>query len=225
MENLSSSIVYLIRHGETDWNRDGRWQGHRDVPLSVAGRAQAKRLAHRLSKSEPRFDSLFSSDLSRALETARILGGALGLRPTATPELREINLGTWAGKTREEIALAFPGEWLRMQRNEDIPRGGGETFSAFQRRILEWLNRATKDQERRTICAVTHGGCIRAVLLHTLGLTWAERDRIPSIDNGSITIVERSAGEWKVVRMNDAQGLRDPRAEEDRTERNEGDPA
>jgi broad specificity phosphatase PhoE len=225
MEKFSSSILYLIRHGETDWNRDGRWQGHRDVPLSAAGRAQAKRLAHRLSKSEPRFDSIFTSDLSRALETARIIGGALGLRPIATPELREINLGAWAGKTREEIARAFPGEWLRMQRNEDIPRGGGETFSSFQQRILGWLDRATEDQERRTICAVTHGGCIRAVLLHTLGLTWAERDQIPPIDNGSITVMERGVGGWKVVRMNDAQGIRDPRAEEDRTEQNEGDPA
>jgi len=225
MEKTSICTIYLIRHGETDWNREGRWQGYSDVPLSTAGRAQAARLARRLAGEGTRFDAMYSSDLSRAWETAIAIGGELGLRPAAAPALREIDLGAWAGKTRDEIARTFPGEWKRMQQNEDIPRGGGETFAGFQTRVLDWSHHAAQDHAGRTICAVTHGGCIRAILLHALGLSWAERDRIPPIANASITIVERSAGRWNIVRINDGLGFRDAGVEAERTGENEGEPA
>jgi broad specificity phosphatase PhoE len=224
MENPSVCIVYLIRHGETNWNRSGIWQGHAEVPLNAAGRAQAARLARRLADEGAQFDALYSSDLSRAWETAEAVGGALGLRPVPSPALREIDLGAWAGKTHEQIAAAFPDQWRRMQSDEDIPRGGGETFAAFQTRVLDWLDRTAESHGGGKICAVTHGGCIRAVLLHALGLTWAERGQIPSIHNASITITEHSSGGWKAVRMNDAEGIRDSGAGPELTEEKEGDP-
>jgi broad specificity phosphatase PhoE len=224
MNEPGACTVYLIRHGETDWNRTGRWQGHADVPLNAAGRQQALRLARRLADERVRFDALYSSDLSRAWETAEAVGGALGLRPVPSIALREIDLGAWAGKTHEEIAAAFPEQWQRMQADEDIPRGGGETFAAFQARVLDWLDRAAESHRGGKICAVAHGGCIRAVLLHALGLTWAERGHIPPIHNASITITERSSGGWKIVRMNDAAGIRDEDAGAGKTEENEGDP-
>jgi broad specificity phosphatase PhoE len=223
MEHPSPCTVYLVRHGETEWNCTGRWQGHLDVPLNAAGREQASRLARRLAEDGVRFDALYSSDLRRAWQTAETLGGALGLAPAAAPALREIDLGAWAGKTKDEIARESPAEWLRMHNNEDIPRGGGETFAAFQSRVLDWLNRAAAGHAGGTVCAITHGGCIRAVLLHALGLTWAERDRIPAIENASITVVEHSAGGWRIVRMNDASGVRDPLQGKKRAEYSEGD--
>ncbi len=225
MGKSPACTICLIRHGETEWNRGGRWQGHLDVPLSAAGRAQAARLACRLAEEGTRFDALYSSDLSRAWETAVAVGGALGMAPAAAPALREIDLGAWAGKTREEIARTFPDQWLRMQTNVDIPRGGGETFAAFQQRVLKWMNRAAADHAGGTICAVTHGGCIRAVLLHALGLTWADREKIPAIGNASITVMECGAGGWNIARINDTLGIRDSGAEEERAEKNEGEPA
>jgi broad specificity phosphatase PhoE len=225
MSKPSVCTVFLIRHGETEWNRDGRWQGHTDVPLSAAGLQQASRLARLLTEEGTRFDALYSSDLNRAWETAAAIGGALGLSPAAAPALREINLGAWAGKTPAEIALAFPDEWRRIQTDEDIPRGGGETFAAFQARVVDWLDRTAGSHAGGKICAVTHGGCVRAVLLHALALTWAERERIPPIGNASITVVEHSADGWKIVRMNDTLGIQDTGAEEERAEQNEGDPA
>jgi broad specificity phosphatase PhoE len=220
MSQPSTCTVYLIRHGETEWNAIGRWQGHLDVPLSAAGRAQAARLARRLAGEGTRFDALYSSDLSRAWETAIVLGGALGLPPAAAPALREIDLGRWSGKTRAEIAAAYPDEWRLLQRDEDFPRGGGESFAVFRQRVLGWLNRAAENHPGGRICAVTHGGCIRAVLLHALGLTWADRDRIPPLGNGSISVVERAAGGWNAVRMNDLTDLNGSR-----TDREEWEPA
>jgi broad specificity phosphatase PhoE len=223
MEKVPACTVFLIRHGETEWNRGGRWQGHSDVPLSAAGREQASRLARRLAEEGTRFSALYSSDLSRAWDTAVAIGGALGLRPAAAPALREIDLGTWAGKTHAEIAAAHPDQWRMLQRNEDFPRGGGETFAAFQKRVLDWLDSAAEKHSGGRILAVTHGGCIRAVLLYALGLTWTEREKIPSIGNTSITIVERGASGWRIVQINNAQDASKADTGEEQMENSEGE--
>jgi broad specificity phosphatase PhoE len=206
MEKSTNTFrIYLIRHGETDWNREGRWQGHADVPLSAAGLQQASRLARRLGSQGFSPEVLYSSDLSRAWETAEAIGGALGLRPTAAPELREIDLGTWSGKTRGEIARAYPSDWARLEANDDFPRGGGETFAAFQARVTDWLDRTAARHPGETVAAVTHGGCIRALLLLAMGLSWADRRRIPPIENISIFILEKTGGGWKIRPENDSR--------------------
>jgi broad specificity phosphatase PhoE len=222
MEKPIICTIYLIRHGETEWNREGRWQGHSDVPLNAAGQQQALRLARRLADEGARFDALYSSDLSRAWETAVAVGGALGLRPSASPALREIDLGLWAGKTRADIAREYADEWRKLLHNEDFPRGGGETYANFQARVLEWLNRAAETHAGGKICVVTHGGWIRAAILHALGLTWGERDRVPAIGNGSITILEGDAGRWAVTHMNDTPRTPSTGGEKERVDENEG---
>jgi broad specificity phosphatase PhoE len=223
MEKPSACTVFLIRHGETEWNAAGRWQGHADVPLSATGREQAARLARRLAQEGICFDALYSSDLSRARETAEALGGALGLRPVSSPALREIDLGAWSGKTRAEIAAVFPDQWRMLQRDEDFARGGGETFHALQKRAGDWMLRTAEKHPGETILTVTHGGWIRAVLLEALGLTWAGRNRIPPIGNGAVSILEHEAGgDWRIVRMN---GAAEEAIKRSPAERNEGDPA
>src|SRR5262245_53202123 len=99
------TVFYIIRHGETDWNLSGRWQGHADVPLNALGRAQAQRLAERLRREDTRLDSIYSSDLLRAWETALIIGDALGVAPRPLPALREIDVGAWSGLTRAEVLM------------------------------------------------------------------------------------------------------------------------
>src|SRR4051812_42061109 len=131
------TTFYLIRHGETDWNVGGRWQGHTDVPLNEAGRAQARRLAERLRAGGGRFDAIYSSDLERAWETAQIVGGALGcpLRPIV--ELREIDVGAWAGLTRAEVVARTPELIERLDSGEDVARGGdGERFVDLYHRVV-----------------------------------------------------------------------------------------
>jgi broad specificity phosphatase PhoE len=222
MENPPACTVYLIRHGETDWNAAGRWQGHSDVPLNAAGLQQASRLARRLAEEGVRFDALYSSDLSRAWDTAVAISGALGLRPSAAPALREIDLGMWSGKTHADIAATFPDQWSKLQHSEDFPRGGGETFAAFQARVIVWLDRAAELHPGGRIGVVTHGGWIRAAVLHALGLTWGERDPVPAIGNGSITILGGAAGRWSVAQMNDSPRVRSAGTKEEQPEENEG---
>jgi broad specificity phosphatase PhoE len=204
-ENFPCRLA-LIRHGATEWNRDGRWQGQTDVPLSAAGRAQAARLARRLQAEGARFDALYASDQKRARETAAILGGALGLTPAAAPALREIDLGHWAGHTKEEIARLYPEEWGRLEAGGDIPRGGGETFAGFQARILAWLLPTAARHAGQSVAVVTHGGVIRAVLLHARGLEWSQRRLIPSIANASVSVVETTARGWRILSVGGETG-------------------
>jgi broad specificity phosphatase PhoE len=204
MKATDACTVYLIRHGETDWNRNGRWQGQTDVPLNAAGLAQAEILARRLAAR--RFDSLYSSDLQRAAQTAEIVGRAIGLRAALTPALREIDLGRWSGHTRMEIAQLFPEDWRRLETDEDIARGGGETFAAFQGRLTAWLDGAARREAGRSLCAVTHGGCIRAVLLHACGLGWADRRQIPPIENTAVAVLHTDGAGWKFDRVDAGVG-------------------
>src|SRR5688572_30474192 len=102
------TTILLIRHGETEWNRNGRWQGHADIPLSQAGREQAQALAQRLVSEGAFFDHLYASDLCRAFETAQVVGRALNIPVHPFSPLREINVGSWSGLTRAEIIERFP---------------------------------------------------------------------------------------------------------------------
>src|SRR5579862_1895349 len=101
------TTILLARHGETDWNVERRWQGHADTPLNDTGRAQARSLGEELA-DEP-IDAVFSSDLRRAHETARLVAEPRGLSVIAIPDLRERNFGSAEGLTTEEIQTRFPG--------------------------------------------------------------------------------------------------------------------
>ncbi len=103
--------LILIRHGQTQWNREGRWQGQADPPLNAFGRRQARRAALELRGA--RLDHLYSSDLRRALETAHIIGADLGLAVIPDPRLREINLGRWQGMLSADIEAQYPDEFRR----------------------------------------------------------------------------------------------------------------
>src|ERR1044071_155249 len=129
--------VLLIRHGETAWNREQRWQGHADVPLSDDGHEQARRLASYLGRST--IHAVYSSDLQRASQTAAELARVLGVETRLDSGWREIDVGRWTGHRREEIRERYGNEWRRIAAGEDLPRGGGETFAAFSARIVAVL--------------------------------------------------------------------------------------
>jgi broad specificity phosphatase PhoE len=151
------ATLILARHGETDWNRDGIWQGHGDPPLNELGRRQAAELAERLADVE--IDALYSSDLRRAYETAEIIARAKSLAITAEPELREIDIGAWSGLTRAEIEERFPG----MERHD------GETSEAFDARAVGVLTRIAGAHDGHQVLVVTHGGVVRALQRHAFG--------------------------------------------------------
>ena len=175
------TTILLARHGETDWNREGRFQGHADPPLNRTGRAQAVDLSAALMAEQ--LSAVYSSPLRRALETAEVLATSHGLEPVPVDDLREVDVGSWSGLTRAEVEERFPAQFARWL---DYGQGweDGETYEEMGRRAVDALLQlaATHDGER--VLAVTHGGPIRAAFAFADGTTHAEARRLgPRIGN------------------------------------------
>lgn len=181
--------LYLVRHGETEWNRSLRYQGHRDIPLSEEGRAQAQRIAERLSTEK--FDAAYASDLSRALETARaITAHHAGLDIKIMPELKETNFGLWEGLTYPEIDKQFHevmSGWRSNPKDTKIP--GGESLGEVAERCWAGLRRIIGENPDRNVLVVAHGGIIRIAVATVLGMNLNDYWKIKQ-DNVSLNIIE-----------------------------------
>ncbi len=197
--------LILVRHGETDWNHQGLPQGLIDVPLNDTGREQGRALAKRL-KSMP-IDALFSSDLARAAETATILGQALDLTPQLSAAWREIDLGSWGGLTRPEIEARFPDELAALERGEDVARGGGETMAAVQERVVAEFERISELHQGQTVAVVSHGGTLKGIICHLLGLELRYLNRLTAGGNTGLSIFEFGWGLPHLVLLNDTSHL------------------
>jgi broad specificity phosphatase PhoE len=198
--------LILIRHCATDPNAALRYGGQASVPLNERGRAQAQATAARLARA--RAVALYSSDLARAAQTAEIVGAALGLAPQPTPELREIDVGEWEGLAPEELYRRFPDQMQAFARDPQRPvRAGGESYAQLQQRALAALSaiRAAHPADA-TVLAVSHGGVIRALLRHVIGLGLADFGRV-WLDAGSLTELHHGAHGWRLIRLNDAAHL------------------
>jgi broad specificity phosphatase PhoE len=149
--------LLLARHGETDWNREGRWQGHADVALNDLGREQARELATWMM-SEP-IDVIVSSDLKRAHETALIIAEAKRLPVTTDAGLREIDVGRWSGLTPNEIAKCFPG----------MATHDGETNEQHLARVIEAFRRIAREHLGKRVLVVSHGKTLRVIRRHAAG--------------------------------------------------------
>lgn len=151
--------LILIRHGETAWNRATRIQGHTDIPLSPLGLAQAERLAEALA-DEP-LAAIYSSDLSRARQTAEALARVQDLPVRLDAGLRERAFGRFEGLSWDEIAQGYPEESARWRRREpDFPVGGGESLTVFSVRCLTAARRAAAAHPGESIAVVAHGGVL-----------------------------------------------------------------
>lgn len=210
-------IVYLIRHGLTEWNAVHRYQGQTDVPLSQVGRAQAARVAQRLRAV--RLDAVWSSDLSRAHETALQIAAPHDLDVRRDPRLRELSLGVLEGLTRDEVAVRHPAflEGWRLEphlrRAPDSPTAGqpggghkGEHLGDVQVRAwaaLEDIRRAHPDKASpQSVAVVSHGYAILTLLCRALDLPLPHFRRL-WIDTASVTELRTTPTGWSVRRVND----------------------
>jgi probable phosphoglycerate mutase len=205
--------VLLIRHGETSWNRDGRWQGHADIELSEEGRLQVARLAASLGKLEPSLRTVYSSDLRRARDTAHELARAIGGSVVVEPVWREIAVGSWTGLRREEIKERFEDEWRRIAEGEDLARGGGETFAEFSMRVVMALKTLPARHPDELVAVVTHGGVISAALLHALELPLARLRDVTGVRNTALNELTWNGTRWTVARRNYTPHLESPDTE------------
>lgn len=205
-----STTVYLIRHGETEWNMSGRWQGHADVPLNDVGRRQATLLAQHLLNTGVGFSAIYSSDLTRAYQTAWELGAAVRVPVQLLPPLREIDVGAWSGFTFAEIEQRFPVEIALLRQGQDIPRGGGETIAALSRRVVEAVDAIVALHRNETIALVTHGGCIRALLSHAASFHHKPFEAPHHIGNTSISVIKIARKSWSIQSANEMRHLEAP---------------
>ena len=163
-------MIALVRHGETDYNREPvRVQGRLDVPLNDRGRAQARELAERLRNEKQRFTALYCSDLSRSRETAAILGAALGLEPTVDARFSESDRGDWEGRTWTDIQHDDPAAYAAWRAaGPQFRFPGGESLAEQLQRVTAALGDVEQAGELPALVAC-HGGTIRVALSQASG--------------------------------------------------------
>lgn len=168
--------MLLARHGETDWNRDRRYQGHADEPLNAIGRAQAERLAASLRAEQ--LTAVYTSDLRRAAETAEIVASALGLPVAADPRLREIDVGSWQGRSHAEI---------------DGLTWDGETTDDHRARTVAALLEIAAAHPSERVLVVAHGGTLRRVQETATG------EASPVLENCDVWTVAVEDGKFRAI--------------------------
>lgn len=188
----------MIRHGFSVANNEKRFAGHSDFPLTEIGKKQAERCAEALK--DEHIDAIYSSDLSRAFETAIPVAKAHGFAVIPNKGLREIFAGEWEGKSFDELDESYAesyGVW-----KSDIGHArpdGGESVAELYSRILTTLGEIAKDNEGKTVCIATHATPIRAVCTAAAGYDSGEMALIPWTANASISLFEYENGRFTVV--------------------------
>lgn len=168
---MQATRLLLVRHGETDWNRDARVQGHEDIALNAIGRRQARQLAAALAAAD-RIDAIYSSDLARALETARPSAAAAGAPLTPMAALRERHFGLYQGRRFVDVRAEQPEQAERWRRRDPdwVPPGGGESLRQFRVRITQAVRALAARHLGRQVAVFTHGGALDVLYRAATGL-------------------------------------------------------
>ncbi len=192
--------ITLIRHAETNANRDRRWQGTSESGLSSHGEEQLSRLAARFTGFTP--DQLIASDLPRTMRTAEAFG-----TPSPDKDWREFSIGNWEGLTTDEVVDRYPGQFEAFIRGDDVAPGGGELMSVFGRRIAGAFERLVESMDADDhAVVVAHGGSIWALMSYILGIEGGAA-MIPSHNTARTEIIVFENGDRKVHIFNDASHL------------------
>ena len=179
------TTLLVARHAEADWNRERRWLGHADRPLTEHGRAQAHDLARVLDGA--RIDAAYASDLARALETARIALGSRGLDVTPLRDLRERDYGAWDGLHDDEIPVRFPDDHARWRDGLGHGPADAESYAALAARIETAVRQIAAAHPAATVLLVTHGGPINVLDALAGGLDYLQHRRaIPAAPHATL---------------------------------------
>jgi probable phosphoglycerate mutase len=183
--------LILLRHGETDWNRELRFQGHVDVGLNTIGLEQAQRLARRLAGE--RADRLYASDLLRARQTAQPVASALDLATVSDAALREQSFGQVDGMSVDDIKARHPQAWEGWLRfHEDYCMPEGESTRQFHARVMDAVHRLVAAHPGETLVVVTHGGVLDMIYrtARSLGLNGPRQSDIPNAGLNRVRVRE-----------------------------------
>lgn len=199
------TTLIMIRHGETEWNRQRRMQGQADSPLSATGRAQARALAEKIAGTE--FAALYASDLGRAYETARVIAQRTGSTLIADPRLRERSFGIFEGLTHEEMMRDFPHEHRLFRGiDPDYAVPGGESARQCAVRAVGFLDEIIRRHADETVVAVTHGMVLASVYRHVTGQPLTA-PRNFQLFNAGLNVLRCDGGCWAVETWGDVDHL------------------
>jgi broad specificity phosphatase PhoE len=196
--------LILVRHGETEWNVQRRYQGQFNVPLSSVGRKQAERIAQRLASQK--IDAVYASDLERAWETAAIIAAKHNLAVASEPRLRELKFGVLEGLTFDEAQIQYPEMITAWLKDFNQPPQGAETIDLFNARIISLLDELKQKHDEETLLLVGHGGSLSEVLRVVLGLSRAKRWYL-EMENASLSEVSIAEDYVSLKRLNDTGHL------------------
>ena len=202
---MTLTRLVLVRHGQSQWNLQGRWQGHLDSPLTSVGHAQARAAARAidcLGLVRPR---VIRSDLGRVAETAEPIASTLGVAPEVDARWRERDVGVWAGRTHAEVAEVDPVGYAAWRSGEDPPREAGETEGDVRTRVAGLLEELSDDGREAVV--VTHGGPLRHAVACWLGLPLTARTRLATPRNGALSTAQLSPAGWQLAAYNEAGHL------------------
>lgn len=208
-----TTLVYAVRHGETEWNLAGKQQGRLDSPLTAAGLKQARALAAGLEGKG--IEVMYSSDLGRATHTAETIAERLQLSVHAEPGLRERHLGSMQGLTKAEFREQFPKEWAAFDTGDpEYVLPGGESARQRFERCVTCASGLAARHPGQTILLVAHGGVLNSLFHHTLAIPLTEPRRF-SLFNASISRFSVCDGTWRLDTWGDTSHLGEMRTLDD----------
>ncbi|MFI6023448.1 histidine phosphatase family protein [Streptomyces sp. NPDC051287] len=189
--------IVLWRHGQTVWNREQRFQGTTDIELNAEGMAQARRAARVLAALSP--DAVITSDLKRAVTTARPLSALTRLAATPEAGLREAYTGRWQGLTHDEIVAGYGEEYEAWRRGEPVRRGGGELDTEVAERATAVVERhAERLPDGGMLVVVSHGGTIRATAGRVLGMDPTDWMSLAGLSNCHWHVLSEESSGWRL---------------------------
>lgn len=199
--------LYLIRHGQSEWNILSKVQGQKDANLTNIGREQARKLGKRLI--DENIDIIFSSDLSRALETAEIISSMINKPVVESKEIQEINFGPWEGLTLAEIQKKYKEEYLIwMKKPDKFKLEGTETLDNLKNRVMKYVEKVLIENKDKNIAIVSHNATLKIIILNLLGMGNAFYKNI-SLNNVSLSIIECRQYNNVLTLLNDTSHLKE----------------
>lgn len=188
---MMTTQIYLVRHGQTEWNRQNRLQGHRNSPLTDLGRQQAGAAAKALS--DQAIDKAYVSPLQRARETLDIILEKRDVEIAVSDNLKEINLGPWEGRKQDELELVHSVQLDNFwNRHDRFSLDGAETFQQLQTRVATQLDEILELERGKNILVVSHGMAIKMAIAHYTKTPIGDLSHLPVLENGRFLTIRQS---------------------------------
>lgn len=210
--NKNTTRLVVIRHAETEWNIQNKFQGHLDSKLTLPGIKQAEAIADTL-KGEA-YDVIYSSDLERAKQTAEIIARSLNLKVYTEKDLREINLGVMQGLKKDEFIVKYPEVISKYHADPEYVIPGGESKLQLYNRATGILEKIIRKHKGHNILLVAHGGVLDCIIRNTFDIP-LNKQRNFSLFNASINRFAVEDGEWKLESWGETSHMRDIQVTDD----------